>query len=144
MTRVAFRQILLLIAATFSIGVARAQSDRTLYELQERCGKQAAQTFEKEWGANAVSPKRAHVTANYESHYSPRFNKCFYLEISTTVPRAALDKTNFNTLRLYDLNENKQYGTFIEAAPLHVCKVQDTPCSSEAEWRVLVKSFMEE
>lgn len=41
------------------------------------------------------------MTANYESHYSPRFYKCFYLEISTTVPRAALDKTNFNTLRLY-------------------------------------------
>ena len=100
--------------------------------------------FQKEWGGNAVSTNKAHVVASYESHYSPRFSRCFYLEITTTTPRAALDKTNFNTLRLYDLNENKQYGTFIEAAPLHVCKVQDTPCSSEAEWRVLVKSFMEE
>jgi hypothetical protein len=144
MSRGAFRKIALLVAGAFLIGVAHAQPDKVLYELQERCGKQAAQTFQKEWGGNAVSAKDAQVVANYENHYSPRFNKCFYLEISTTYPRAALNKTNIKTLRIHDLNENKKYGTFIEGTPLHVCEVQDRPCGSEAEWRALVRSFMEE
>ena len=141
MTRAVVRKIAVLAAGAFLTGAAHAQPDKAPDDLQGQCGRRAAQRFQKEWGGSAGS---ANIVANYESHYSPRFNKCFYLETSTTAPRAALDKTNFNTLRLYDLNENKQYGTFIEAAPLHVCKVQDTPCSSEAEWRVLVKSFMEE
>lgn len=144
MIRAALFRIVFLVAGTLLTGVAQAQPDKVAYELQERCGKQATQTFQKEWGGNAVSTKKAHMVANYESHYSPRFNKCFYLEISTTYPRAALDKTNINTLRLYDLNEDREYGTLIDGSPLHVCKVQDTRCGSEAEWRVLVKPFMEE
>lgn len=144
MIRAVFRKIVLLLVGPCLIGVAQAQPDKALYELQERCGKQAAQTFQKEWGENAGSTKQAHIVASFESHYSPRFNRCFYLEVSTTYPRAALDKTPINTLRLTDLNENRAYGTFIEGSPLHVCKVQGTRCGSEAEWRVLVKSFMEE
>ncbi|QWG24051.1 hypothetical protein KMZ93_03725 [Bradyrhizobium sediminis] len=139
MIRVVLRKIVLLVAGPFLIVAAHAQP-----ELQERCARQAAQMFQKEWGGNAASTNKAHVVASYESHYSPRFSTCFYLEITTTTPRAALDKTTINTLRLYDLGENREYGAFIGGSPLHVCKVRDTPCSSEAEWRVLVKSFMEE
>jgi hypothetical protein len=144
MVRVMPGKIVPLVAATCLIGVAQAQPDKALHEQQARCGRQAAQTFQQEWGGNAVSTKKAHIVASYQSHYSPRFNTCFHLEITTTTPRAALDKTSIKTLRLYDLNENREYGTFIGGSPLHVCKVQGTPCGSEAEWRGLVRSFMEE
>jgi hypothetical protein len=31
------------------------------------------------------------MTANYENHYSPRLNKCLYLEISTSYERDVAD-----------------------------------------------------
>ena len=144
MIRAVLRKIVLLVAGIFLIGIAHAQPDQTIDELQQRCGRQAAQTFQKEWGGYAAGMKKAHIVANYESHYSPRFNRCFYLEITTTTPRAALDKTNINTLRLHDLNEDREYGAFIEGSPLRICKVRGTPCGSEAEWRALARSLMEE
>ena len=56
-----------------------AQPDKTVSEPQERCSRQAAQTFEKEWGGDVATTKDGQILANYESHYSPRLNKCFYL-----------------------------------------------------------------
>src|SRR5215831_17910086 len=82
-----------------------AQPDKTVHEPQERCSRQAAQTFE-ERGGNVASTKDGQILANYESHYSVGQNKCFYLEISTTIQR--------KSLQLYDLNENKQFGLFQE------------------------------
>jgi hypothetical protein len=88
-----------------------AQPNRELYELQERCGRQAKETFKKEWGANVVNSGNLQMTANYENHYSPRLNKCFYLEISTSYERKSNKATSLKSLRLFDLNENKEYAT---------------------------------
>jgi hypothetical protein len=44
---------------------------------------------------------------------------------------------------LFDLNENKEYGQFIEGG-LGVCEVRGTRCNSEAEWRQLAKPYLEE
>jgi hypothetical protein len=111
-----------------------------IYELQERCGKRAAEVFEKEWGSNIAQYSDRQVTANFENHCSPRLNKCFYLEISTSYEKG---KTPFKTLRLFDLNDNKEYATFTEGVLL-MCVVRGKRCGSEDEWRELTKPFMED
>lgn len=140
-------KVILVAAGPFLIGsswqLAHSQPDKVAYELQERCGKQAAQTFQKEWGGNVVNTKDGQMLANYESHYSPRLNKCFYLEISTVYQRVNNKMTSFKSLRLFDLNENKEYGSFLDGLGL-ACEVQGKLCGSEAEWRELAKPFMEE
>ena len=50
-----------------------AQTNKQLYELQERCGKRAAEVFKREY-----SPAHGQMTFNYENHYSARLNKCFF------------------------------------------------------------------
>jgi hypothetical protein len=93
---------------------------------------------------------------NYENHYSARLNKCFFLEITTSFEKGKLDSTK--TMRLFDLNENREYGEFtsgptvtrpdgtplpVESTPL-ACVVRGNTCRSESEWRQLVKPFMED
>jgi len=51
-----------------------AQPNKELYELQERCGKRAAEVFKREY-----SPAHGQMTFNYENHYSARLNKCFFI-----------------------------------------------------------------
>src|ERR1700730_7086119 len=118
-----------------------AQPNKEMNELQERCGRQDKETFKKEWGANVVNSENLQMTAIYENHYSPRLNKCFYLEISTSYERKSNKATSLKSLRLFDLNENKEYATFIEGL---TCDVRGKQCHSEAEWRELVKPYMDD
>src|SRR6516162_8673032 len=83
---------------------ASAQPNKELYELQERCGKRAAEVFEREY---IQIPNNK---LNYENHYNARLNKCFYLEISISYDRQDGKPTIFTLMRLYDLNDNKEYG----------------------------------
>jgi hypothetical protein len=89
-------------------------------ELQERCGRLAAKVFEREYG----SDKDAQTLFNYENHHSARLNKCFFLEIAMSYEREE-GKPGSKIMRLFDLNENKEYGTFVSGptekyATLHV------------------------
>jgi len=136
------RLIAIVAAGSCLIGIARAQPDKVLYELQERCGKQAAEVFQKEWGAHVLNNKDGYTLADYENHYSPRLNKCFYLEKSNNVSKLKSGATmNTQGLTLYDLNENKQYGSFVTGTP---GQVQGRDCRSEQEWRELARPFLEE
>jgi len=126
--------------AWFSTYVS-AQPNKDLYELQERCVKRAAEVFEREYG----SAKDA-TLFNYENHYSARLKKCFFLEIAMSYEREE-EKPGSKIMRLFDLNENKEYGTFVsgptESTPL-ACVVRGKNCQSEGEWRQLLKPFMED
>jgi hypothetical protein len=129
---------LAMIAASLVLaGSAQAQSLKEKYELSERCGKQAAETFAKDWNQAPPSPK-----ANYESHYNLRLNKCLYIEITNTYERG---KSPIRALRLYDLHENRELAGYIKWDPLPVhCYVEQKLCESEKEWRTLIKPFMED
>jgi hypothetical protein len=132
----------LALAGSCLAGIAHAQPDKVLYDLQERCGKRAAEAFQKEWGTHIINQKDGYMMADYENHYSPRLNKCFYLQKSNAFGKG----TSVESLDLYDLNENKQLGSFVTGAPTGIeqCQVQGKTCRSEQEWRELAKPFLEE
>jgi hypothetical protein len=114
-----------------------AQPNKQLSELQERCSRQAAEAFQREYGPGA---DRQDEQFNYENHYCARLNKCFFLEIAVSHK-----PTSSKIMRLFDLNENKVYGTFVSGPtePL-ACAVRGKGCQSESEWRQLLKPFMED
>jgi len=122
---------------------ASAQPNKQVYELQERCGKRAAEIFAREYGSGVG---KYGLLFNYENHYSARLNKCFFLEISLSYDKGKL--TRSKNMRLFDLNENKEYGIYLDGicdgcGPM-TCFVQDQACRSETEWRQLLKPFMED
>jgi hypothetical protein len=112
------------------------------YLLQERCGKLAAAAFAKDYTAAETTKDGQHIS-NYENHYSPKLNKCFFLEIGRFIDQGK----NSKLLRLFDLNENKEYGSYwqTDKMPNFVdCLVGETRCSSEKEWRELAKPYLED
>jgi hypothetical protein len=121
------------------------QPNKQSYELQERCGKRAAEVFEREYGP-VSDDKDGQTLFNYENHYSARLKKCFFLEIAMSYEREE-GKPASKIMRLFDINENKEYGTFVSGptggTPL-ACVVRGKNCQSESEWRQLLKPFMED
>ena len=121
---------------------ACAQPNKKLYELQEQCGKRAAEVFALEY-SSAADSKDGETLFNYENHYSARLDKCFFLEIAISYKKEK--STSSKIMRLFDLNDNREYGTFVsgptESTPV-TCVVRGKGCQSEGEWRQLLKPFM--
>ena len=123
-----------------------AASVKEDYELQERCGKRAAELFEKYYGDGISSG----MLSNYTCHYNKKLNKCFVLLKSTGYPKKEKGKRDlgYSTDKgLWDINENKQFGQFIilsKAPETMYCEVLEKKCRSENEWDAWVKPYMEE
>ena len=131
-----------LLSLLFLTSGAWAQSLTEKYDLSERCGKRAEEIFAK---AKAETTGLTIAADNYENHYNFRLNKCFYLETSNIWHRdkpAPSDKL----MKLLDLHENRQIAIYskIERNAFVDCSVQDKRCTSEEEWRALIKPFMED
>jgi len=56
---------------------AYAEPNTVQYELQERCGKQAAEVFKTEYTA-VQNTNDGQMLSNYRNHYSATLNKCFF------------------------------------------------------------------
>jgi len=82
-----------------------AQPNKQSYELQERCGKRAAEVFEQEYGP-VSDDKDRQTLFNYENHYSARLKKCFFLEITMSYEREE-GKPASKIMRLFDINEKQ-------------------------------------
>jgi len=131
--------IVLIIAVLCWPCVGQAQPNKELYDLQERCGKQADELYNqnhKRW--SQTSP----VSFNFEHHYSLSLNKCFYLLINDSKPLGP----NFKSMFLHDLNDKTQYyALYVKHSGLLLgCQVRGKQCHSEQEWRELIKPFMED
>ena len=128
------------LAASLSLVLAsgaQAQSLKEKYELSEQCGKRAEERF-KELGAMPGMPG-----ISYKNHYNFRLNKCFYV---TTIN----DWEGHQMFGLVDVNENgyKWIGFYhasknVPDRPVE-CQVQEKHWKSEAEWRALIRQFMED
>jgi hypothetical protein len=97
-----------------------------------------ADFFKREFGGeHIVKGEKGTTIQDYENHYSPRLNKCFYLQTSNYFSK----ENNFKVLQLYELNEHKQYGSFSSGME---CEVLDRQCRTQQEWRKLAKPFLED
>src|SRR5258708_20051088 len=106
--------------ASLFVAVCHAAPNKQEYELQERCGKVARETFEREWGKGGLVKQDGQtMMTGYENHYNTRLNKCFYLQSTTMYPKKG-DRNRNSTLLmlLFDLNENKNYGPFMWIGPV--------------------------
>lgn len=128
--------------------LAHAQPNKILYELQERCGKQAAQKFQQEYGTGSETVSGTEFIYNYRNHYNASLNKCFYATISNATISAKGKTAIVRTLELLDLNENNRYGIYIgergDRKPPTMCEVRFKECKSEIEWWELASAYMED
>ncbi|MBP7528736.1 MAG: hypothetical protein KA801_12460 [Syntrophorhabdaceae bacterium] len=123
-----------------------AGSIKQEYELQERCGKRAAEVFKEHYGEGFEKGS----LSNYTCHYNRKLNRCFMLLttiIYSKIEKGEMDLGVFTDKGLWDINENKAFGhysAFSKAPKTMDCNVLEKGCHSENDWNVLVKPFMEE
>ena len=133
--------------ASFDLSYAASNTEE--YELQERCGKQAGEFFQRKYGDGVFKTKDGQQEIDYSNHYSKKHNKSF-VQITTNNVRYKNKKpevvTSFEILVL-DINENKEYGRFVNIYPKDkpaLCRVANKSCHDILEWEALIKPYMEE
>jgi len=128
---------------------AVAAPDRVLYELGEKCGKQASAEFKREWGNGIDSKKDSVQLATFRNHYNPRLNACLYLIESTATSREKSGQMGpaFHSVSLYDMNENHELATFTsqDGNPrLLICTLYGKRCESREQFDAAVNALMTE
>lgn len=123
-----------------------ATSLKEKYELQERCGKRAAEKFKDEYGNGTLNTEDGFTRTNYRNHYNQKLNKCFILVTSIFLPNKEKESVS-EQFQLDDVNENNDYGSFFKfnknARP-DICHLSGTACESKEQWESLLKPFMED
>jgi hypothetical protein len=136
--------IILLICSFFLLPQnTYSKSNKEDYELQEKCGKRSNEFFNKEYDNGTVKTKDGTTTTYYTNHYNKKQNKCLLLLKSTHIFNDKKKGYRYSE-NLLDIDENQEYGYFIENGKNIVCFVLDKECKSEKEWELLVKPYMEE
>jgi hypothetical protein len=142
------RSIVLAAVLLWWPSIGQAQPNKDLYDLQERCGRRAEEVFERTYKPLIEIKAEQQVLYNFENHYNPRLNKCFFLLTWTNwqVQQGKPPQQGVKTMLLIDLNDNRQYGDFVEhgfQGAVFTCEARGKQCRSEQEWRELIKPFME-
>lgn len=146
-----------IIAATLCLfagmGVSHtvAAVDKAQYEMQERCGRRAAEMFEKEYGTGFETTDSGYIRTTYSNNYNSVFNKC-YMRIQNTThgkekPGTSPPTFDVISLELRDINANKLIGICIYTKgkppdPAY-CYVAGHTVQSPEDWEVLVEPYME-
>jgi len=118
-------------------------------ELQERCGKQCEEYFNKEYGKGIINRGDGErLISKYTNHYNKKLIKCFILINSTEFIRNMENKIeSIRVKTLFDLNENKEYGSLIQFEnnnkPIN-CRILEKYCNLEKEWDLLIKPYMKD
>ena len=138
-----------LVTAVLSGGMISScfsEPNKVEYE-RERCGKRAEDIWQKKFGVIDISnTKDGQIISKYENHYNATLDKCFYLTRSDIIGKKKVTKVE----RLFDVDENKEYGRFTggNGDTFHICVMfvgKDTHrCSSEDDWRGFIKRYMED
>jgi hypothetical protein len=126
------------------------QPNKELYDLQDRCGRRAAEVFARDY--QEFSESGTQFLYSYQNHYNPSLNKCFF-QVLTRIYFKSDKKQYTRTLELLDLNDNNRYGIYIGSAAMEAndtstsakvtqCEVRDKTCSSEREWVDLASEYM--
>jgi hypothetical protein len=155
MKRKIFLSILLIFFTTsfmFLIGcnnhnIIKEQSSLPI--SQEQCVKRSEEYFNKEYSNGIINGEDGErLTSNYTNHYNKKLNKCYILITSTQFIRNTENKIeNIRIKTLFDLNENKEYGSLIQFDNNNKpnnCRILEKYCNSEKEWDLIVKPYMGE
>jgi len=118
-----------------SIAKRKVGAKRALRNLAE-------EAFDKRLKSE-VSEEGHQRTWGHENHYNFRLKKCLFLEAREDVERGVRERKQ---LKLIDLQDNREIGVyvFIYRQSTTACSVQGKDCTSEEEWRALIKPFMED
>jgi hypothetical protein len=134
------------------VSYSEAAVDKAEYELQERCGRRAAEMFEKQYETGfVVTDIGGYRRTTYSSNYNVTFNKCYMRLYTTTHGREKPGSTpptyDIITLELRDVNANKTLGVciFMKGKPPEPdhCQFDGHTIKSTDEWETLEKSYME-
>jgi hypothetical protein len=135
------RLVIALATAVIMFAAAAAEPNAALDQLQDRCGKSAAEVFANDYNNGKGDDE---YSFSYQAHYNAHLNKCFFLLMSTFNEKD-------NVIQLYylsDILENREYGTFSQSTKLGVfeCNVLNIVCElgSKSEWDNLVKPYLDE
>ena len=121
------------------------------YELHEHCGQLAKTYFKKNFDDDVnggfADTEDGWTITNFQNHYNPTLNKCFFIGKRYDFIRHTL--TGSLNISLVDLNENREFGRFILSNPVNnkspsACNVAGKTCHSEADWKDLIKPYMED
>ena len=120
---------------------------RLIYELREKCGKDASDWFKREHGdqVDAV-PTIVTVQNEYTNHYNEHLNRCYAIVLNAHLISSAQHKIHsIKSASLVDVNENHEVGTYFinseSTTPLK-CSVDDHQCGSIDEWQQLSAPYM--
>jgi hypothetical protein len=112
------------------------------YELQERCGKRAAERFRQDWGKEGlVTDKDSHGTIRYRSNYNKNLNSCF----AAYTYRSNSGSRQSTQINLFDVNTNQDIGFFFmfgDKDQPEDCWVEEAKCRSKKEWDALSSLYL--
>jgi hypothetical protein len=139
-----------IIAAVLSGGMTAycfGEPNKVEDELRERCSKRSEEIWREKFGLNKISNKKGeHSISKYKNHYNAALGKCFYLTRSDIIGKKKVTKIE----RLFEVDDKKEYGSFTggNEDSFHICVLfvgkATQKCSSEDEWRGLIKPYMED
>jgi hypothetical protein len=130
-----------------------APDPRAMYDLREKCGRDAQEWFLRFYGTDPAPIGGLAFTQDFKNHYNERLNRCYAVLSRTGMGMIAQhpgDKTKdlVQTLdkHLFEVNENNDMGRFFintqSSAPLN-CRIVDQQCASLKEWESLAAAYME-
>ena len=154
MKKILFLSILIVFFTTSFMSLVGCNNQNIIKEqsslsvFQEQCGKRSNEYFNKEYGNGIINGGDGErLISNYTNHYNNKLHKCYILITSTEFIRNMENKIeNIRMKTLFDLNENKEYGSLIQFEnnnkPIN-CRILEKYCNLEKEWDSLVKPYME-
>lgn len=116
--------------------------------LKQLCEDDAKELFKKETGKMKLDKREL----TYSSHYNLSLKNCFMMiKISTDLTIPEPPPTENLSYDFYDVTASSKIGSFLlqldrksKVEIVLYCHVSKQECHSLAEWKNLVKSFMEE
>ena len=137
--------VLIVLSSLTILSNSEAGTIKEEYELHERCGKHAEEWFKHEYGKGSYKTDDGTAIAGYTNHYNSKLNICFILLSINYFAHQKAEKEKYtHTEDLFDINEQKGYGSFYKNGDAVICNVGDKVCPSIFQWNALIKPYMEE
>jgi hypothetical protein len=131
----------------------RELSDNELYDLREKCGRDAREWFKQNFpDTEPILVKGGGSVVNqpsgYENHYSRSQNRCYALVHMMMLSSGVKDRIDLfiQSNLLWEVNENAQLGAFVtkglKEMEITACNVTGAQCTSKDEWMKLAQPYL--